>query len=1496
MAQAGEAARQRLDRGLLRAMEPASALRVLGQALEESGSNGVLTVMDVDWAQAASRMGDLRQVPFVRDLPEVRALVATEASSEGGSDLARELAGLSRAAQEQKLADLVRAEAATVLGHTSATAVDADRAFSDVGFDSLTAVELRNRLTARSGLSLPATLVFDYPTPRALAQHLRGELLGDADDLDRVRGPVAVDGDPIAIVSMACRFPGGVRDPEQFWELLAASTDAISAFPVDRGWDLDNLFDPDPERAGTSHTRAGGFIHDAGEFDPGFFGINPREALAMDPQQRILLETSWEALERAGIEPRSLRGSDTGVFAGAGFSGYGVGAADSGLEGYQLTGMAASVISGRVSYTLGLEGPAVTVDTACSSSLVALHMAAQALRAGECSLALAGGVTVMAVPTGFSEFSRQQGLASDGRCKAFGAGADGTGWAEGAGILLLERLSDAQRNGHRVLAVMRGSAVNQDGASNGLTAPNGPSQQRVIRSALASARLSAADVDVVEAHGTGTVLGDPIEAQALLATYGQDRPENRPLWLGSVKSNIGHTQSAAGVAGVMKMVLALQNGLLPPTLHAAEPSAHIDWSSGQVRLLSEAVPWPVADRPRRAGVSSFGMSGTNAHVILEEAPATEPDTLDEEHRAPGPARPVLAEAPVWLVSGRSREALRGQAVRLAARLDAGTDLHPLDVGWALATSRSTFEHRAVVLGADRDELEAGLSALAAGESSAGVVSAVAGAVSPVVFVFPGQGSQWVGMGRELAEASPVFAARLTECGRALAPYVDWSLDDVLAGREGAPGLDRVDVVQPVLWAVMVSLAAVWQAAGVQPGAVVGHSQGEIAAAVVAGILSLEDAAKVVALRSRPLTALSGRGGMLSIGEPVHVITERIGAWDGRVSVAAINGPEATVVSGDVSALNEIAAECERAGVRTRLLPVDYASHGPQVEGLREEILAALAGISPQPGSVPLVSALTGEVLAGADAGPEYWYASLRGSVWFSRAVEALHGDGHRVFVEVSPHPVLTAAISATLDQPSQEIEDPPVVVGTLRREDGGAQRVLRSLAEVHVRGVPVDWRAVLTPGRRVDLPTYAFVRERFWVEGMLAAPSGGRVGDPVEERFWAAVDDGDVAGLADTLALDGRRLEEVLPALASWRRRERDQARTADWRYRITWVPVADRRPAVLSGTWLVVTGSAGAGSASACVRALTGHGADVVLAEIAPMEREALAARLRDAVGERSLSGVVSLLAMEEMPLADSPVVSTGLVATVGLIQALGDLELTAPLWVLTSGAAGPEQAPAGLTQAQVWGLGRVAGLEHPDRWGGLIDVPEVLDGPVADRLCAVLAMGSEDQVAIRGTEVFARRLVRAPQPRALEPDVLETHASRSWPRSAWAPGGSVLVTGGTGAIGGRLARWVAGRGASRVVLSSRSGPAAAGVGALAAELALAGTSVVVLAGDVGVRAEVAALVEWSGATGPRVSSVFHAAGVGGGDPLTQLSVVGLMASMAAKAGGAAHLDELAV
>ena len=825
--------------------------------------------------------------------------------------------------------DVVREQAAAVLGHHSADPVRPGAAFRDLGFDSLTAVELRNRLSTVTGLRLPATLVFDHPTPQTLAAWLLAEVLGS--QAPAIPPPAAMPplppGDPVAVVAMGCRFPGGVTGPEGLWELLRSGTDVTSGFPAGRGWD----------GAEGTFARLGGFVHGAEEFDAGFFGISPREALAMEPQQRLLLEVCWEAIERAGINPHSLRGSRTGVFAGTSSTDYPalLAQAEESTAGYVLTGNAPSVVSGRVAYVLGLEGPAVSVDTACSSSLVALHLACQGLRAGDCDLALAGGVTVMAAPGVFGEFAAQSGLAADGRCKAFGAGADGIGWGEGAGVLMLERLSDARRNGHPVLAVIAGSALNQDGASNGLTAPSGPSQQRVIRAALAAAGLSPDQVDVVEAHGTGTVLGDPIEAQAVLATYGRDRDPDRPLWLGSVKSNIGHAQAAAGAAGVIKMVLALRHGVLPRTLHADEPSPHIDWSAGAVRLLAEEQNWPVdGDRPRRAGVSSFGVSGTNAHVILEQVPAEEPPSVPLApsgglERAVG----AIGTAGVvpWVVSGRGAEALRGQAGRLAGFARSGAaGAGGADVGWSLAVSRAVFEDRAVVLAADSAGFAAGLEAVAAGRPADGVVTGRVpdGGPGKTVFVFPGQGGQWAGMARDLAGSCPAFADRLGECAAALQPYVDWDVAGVLAGAD-EQALGRVDVVQPVLWAVMVALAAAWEWLGVTADAVAGHSQGEIAAATVAGILSVEDGARVVAVRARALAGLPAGGAMAAIAWPAEraeqvvaelVVAEHAGlavraaGGGGRVWVAAVNGRGWVVGAGDGELLAQIVDGGEGEGV------------------------------------------------------------------------------------------------------------------------------------------------------------------------------------------------------------------------------------------------------------------------------------------------------------------------------------------------------------------------------------------------------------------------------------------------------------------------------------------------------------------------------------------------------------------------------------------------------
>ncbi|MEU5082439.1 MULTISPECIES: type I polyketide synthase [Streptomyces] len=1040
-----EADRARMTRGGMTALSAGEGTALFDRALRA----GRPALAPVRLSLPALRAQGPGLVPVFRAL--AGRPVRREAAAEGtGAGLAERLAALGAEERAEALLHTVRAHVAAVLGHADPGGVETDRAFKDLGFDSLAAIELRNSLSAELGRRLSATLVFDHPSPDALAAHL-GTLVGDAPAAARGarRNRAAHAGEPLAIVGLACRYPGDVRTPEDLWRLVADGTDAITAFPADRGWDVDRIVDPTRSRPDTSYVGEGGFLHDAGDFDASFFGISPKEALVMDPQQRLLLETSWEALESAGIDPHTLKGSRTGVFAGVQYHDY-FGSFGSG-----------SIISGRVAYTLGLEGPSLSVDTACSSSLVALHLAAQSLRQGESSLALVGGVAVMATPETFIEFSRQGALAPDARTRAFADAAGGTVWGEGVGVLVVERLSDARRNGHPVLALVRGTAVNQDGASNGLTAPNGPAQERVIREALDNARLTTADVDVVEAHGTGTTLGDPIEAQALLATYGQDREQ--PLWLGSVKSNIGHTQAAAGVAGVIKMVMAMRHGVLPRTLHVDKPSTKVDWDAGNVRLLTEERQWPATGRARRAGVSSFGISGTNAHVILEQAP-------------PAPAEPA-APAPEglavpWLLTARTPAALAGQAAALLGHLDTHPGLDLSDVGWSLATTRARFPHRASITGADPAALRGALAALADGTTARTLVQGTTPGRARPVFVFPGQGSQWSGMATELLEQSPVFAARMAECAAALAPYTDWDFATELRGT-----LDRVDVVQPLLWAVMVSLAHTWSAYGVTPAAVIGHSQGEIAAACATGALSLADGARVVALRSQAIAELlSGTGGMMSVGEGADAVRARLAAFGGRLSVAAVNGAASTVVSGDAGALDELLALLRAEKVRAKRLPVDYASHSAHVETLRVRLAEVLDGIEPRATRVPFYSTVTGGPLDTTALGAEYWYTNLRGTVLFEQAVRAAVAAGHQLFIEASPHPVLTVGI--------QETDDAVAAVGSLRRDEGGRDRLLTALGEAFTHGAAVDWAAVAEGRRprRVPLPGYAFQRERYWLD------------------------------------------------------------------------------------------------------------------------------------------------------------------------------------------------------------------------------------------------------------------------------------------------------------------------------------------------------------------------------------------------------------------------------
>ncbi|MEV6057688.1 beta-ketoacyl synthase N-terminal-like domain-containing protein, partial [Streptomyces sp. NPDC052107] len=880
-------------------------------------------------------------------------------------------------------------------------------------------------------------------------------------ETERLRGQLrmvtAKSREPIAIVSMACRYPGGVSSPEDLWRLVAEGRDAVTPFPADRGWDVDGLYDPEPGAEGKSYTLEGGFLHEAAAFDPAFFNISPNEALIMDPQQRLLLETSWEAFERAGIDPGTLQGSDTGVFTGVMY------------HDYPYNSATGAIASGRVSYVFGLEGPAVTVDTACSSSLVALHLAVQALRSGECSLALVGGVTVMSTPETFVEFSRQRGLAADGRCKSFADAADGTGWSEGVGLLLVERLSDARRLGHPVLAVVRGSAVNQDGASNGLTAPNGPAQQRVIRAALANARVGADQVDLVEGHGTGTRLGDPIEAQALLATYGQDREGRAPLYLGSLKSNIGHAQAAAGVAGVIKLVEAMRRGVMPRTLHVDAASSQVDWSAGAVELLTEAREWPgVGDRPRRAAVSSFGISGTNAHVIVEQAAEAEEGVASE---------PVVGPVAVAL-SARSPEALTESAGRLADWWSGREDVEVADIASALAHGRAGLEHRAVVVASSREDAIGSLSAFAA-DGTAAVVGRVSSGRTG--WLFTGQGSQWLGMGRDLHAANPVFAEAFDQACAALDVHLERPLREVVWGQD-ASLVDATVFTQAGLFAVQAALVAVLRHWGIPADVLLGHSIGEVSAAYAAGVLSLEDAARLVAARGALMQALPAGGGMLALATSIEQTEELIAGLP--VDVAAVNAPAAVVVSAAVGDLETVQARAQEHGVRATRLSVSHAFHSRLMEPMLEAFAEVAASLTYREPAVPVVSNVTGQLVSEELTDPAYWVRHVRQPVRFADGVRATRELGVTRFVEVGPQAVLTALTRQTLDEETGELAFAPLMrrpQHSQQPQEDAATTLLTAAATLHTTGVPVDWHLPApAPTRHLDLPTYPFQHRNYW--------------------------------------------------------------------------------------------------------------------------------------------------------------------------------------------------------------------------------------------------------------------------------------------------------------------------------------------------------------------------------------------------------------------------------
>lgn len=1025
------------------------------------------------------------------------AALAIEQTATSSDEVVDHVARLDESERVEAVLALIGEEVAEVLGLPSSSEVPADRRLGELGLESLTAVSLRDRLAARIGVSLPASLLFDYPTPRALAEYLVNATLRPASSPQSspsVSESRAMD-EPIAIVSMACRLPGGIADPDQLWNLLAAGGDAIGPFPADR-WDVEALYDPDPDAVGRSSAREGGFLPRVDTFDARLFGITPREATSMDPQQRLLLETTWEALERGGIVPASLAGSATGVYIGMIAGDYLAGPSLEQLDGYTITGSTLSVASGRLAYTLGLNGPAITVDTACSSSLLAVHLAASGLRTGDCDMALVGGATVMTTPRAFVEFSRLRGLSPSGRCRSFSDDADGTGLAEGVVMVVLKRLSDAQRDGDEILALLRGTAANQDGRSQGLSAPVGPAQEKVIRSALQRSGLAPADIDYVEAHGTGTMLGDPIEANALSQVFGPTRTPGRPLYIGSLKSNVGHTQAAAGLAGMMKVVLSLRNSALPATLHADRPTRHIDWDSSGMRLVRKSTPWPREDQPRRAGVSAFGISGTNVHVVVEEAPS---------QLCPSSAGPPSEATRLFLVSGRTDAALRRQGARLAGKLVADPTTALDDLAYTLARHRTHFERRAGIVARTHAEVLSGLDALSTWRSASGLVlpPSQEPIVGKVAFVVPGHSSRWPGMGTELLAQSPVFADALARFDDALRPHTGWSVTDLLRGSSAPVDVDQVEVIHATLFAMDCALAELWRSIGVRPDGVIGHSLGEIAAARIAGALSVEQAATVAAVRGLAMRQAEGAGGALSVELAVERITSQLEDFDGRLTVAAVNTGRSTTVSGDLDALAALQERLDAAGIAARRVPVPFASHSHQMDPVADELRRVLF-VASTPTAVPLYSTVLGERVTGEIVNAEYWARNVREPVQFAATVRRMLDDGYRYFVEVSPHPTLSGAIRTVAADAGVQV----VTVNSLRRDQGGVDVILRELAQMTTAGYDPDWSLAYPLGTEIAVPTYAFDQERFWAEPASRAAAATTTSPFVDTH----IEDSDVPG------------------------------------------------------------------------------------------------------------------------------------------------------------------------------------------------------------------------------------------------------------------------------------------------------------------------------------------------------------------------------------------------